>query len=172
MRFQLSKFVGFISVLCVATMVGLLFTSYLSAQEHSRVPGPQFELPENAKQCIRPTDFMRRNHMHLLGHKRNATMRQGIRTQDASLRACVECHAKQDDAGKSIPVNAQGQFCSSCHEYAAVKLDCFECHRTTPENLPTSSSSNLHPQINSKSSLFANKVSEFENLQLYINEAQ
>jgi hypothetical protein len=28
-------------------------------------------------------------------------------------------------------VLGQEGFCSSCHEYAAVKIDCFECH--TPQ---------------------------------------
>ena len=25
------------------------------------------------------------------------------------------------------------QFCASCHEYTAVKVDCFQCHASKPE---------------------------------------
>ena len=98
-----------------------------------RLPAPVLNLPTNVEGCIRPTEFMRRNHMNLLTHKRDQTVRQGIRTKDASLSACVDCHADKKADGSFIPVNAPGQFCSACHEYSAVKLDCFECHRTTPD---------------------------------------
>ena len=27
---------------------------------------------------------------------------------------------------------APGDFCLSCHSYAAVKIDCFECHSGKP----------------------------------------
>jgi hypothetical protein len=27
-------------------------------------------------------------------------------------------------------------FCQSCHTYAAVKLDCFECHTNKPQVKP------------------------------------
>ena len=37
------------------------------------------------------------------------------------------------DVPGAIPVNAPGQFCESCHTYAAVKMDCFECHATVPD---------------------------------------
>jgi hypothetical protein len=102
-------------------------------QSGERVSAPVINIPTNVESCIRPTEFMRRNHMHLLNHKRDKTVRQGIRTKDASLSACVDCHADKKADGSFIPVNAPGQFCSACHEYTAVKLDCFECHRTTPD---------------------------------------
>ncbi len=112
---------------------------------------------------------MRRNHMNLLKHKRDATMRQGIRTQDASLQGCVDCHAIRAADGIAIPVNAPGQFCSTCHQYTAVKLDCFECHRTTPE-LALNSTRLPDTPVHSKR-LAANDA-EVINLQKYLNEAQ
>lgn len=33
-----------------------------------------------------------------------------------------------------MPVNSPGQFCASCHRFAAVSLDCFQCHATTPDD--------------------------------------
>jgi len=85
---------------------------------------------------IQDTADMRRNHMEFLFHKRDQTLRQGIRTHGddvVSLSGCVACHAAKDDQDQYIPVNAEGQFCQTCHVRVAKKLDCFECHRTTPE---------------------------------------
>jgi predicted CXXCH cytochrome family protein len=82
---------------------------------------------------VRPKDFMRRNHMELIKHQRDLTVRQGIRATSDSLAACIACHVKHDAAGKPIPVNAEGQFCNRCHEYLAVQPDCFGCHSTVPE---------------------------------------
>ena len=84
--------------------------------------------------CVAPTEDMRRNHMEYLFHKRDKTMREGIRTPEFSMNECVSCHASKDDAGHYIPVTEKGQFCQACHERISQKLDCFQCHRTTPES--------------------------------------
>ena len=74
--------------------------------------------------------FMPRNHMKLLKHQRDDTMHGGIRTGKYSLKECVACHASQSNQS----VNAEaGNFCQSCHVYAAVKIDCFECHTNKPD---------------------------------------
>ncbi|PLX61249.1 MAG: hypothetical protein C0630_12465 [Sedimenticola selenatireducens] len=78
---------------------------------------------------------MRRNHMDYLKHDRRETVHKGIRNTQYSLAECVECHAEKDSAGAYKPVNADGQFCESCHSYVAVNLTCFQCHRKTPENM-------------------------------------
>ena len=70
--------------------------------------------------------------MSLLKHQRDVTVHQGVRKTPDSLAGCVECHANKDLAGKHLPVNAEGQFCSACHAFAAVQLDCFQCHTTVP----------------------------------------
>ena len=72
---------------------------------------------------------MRRNHMNLLKHQRDDTLRGGVRTGQHSLKACIGCHASQSTGS----VNAGStNFCQSCHAYAAVKIDCFECHASQP----------------------------------------
>lgn len=97
----------------------------------SQVPIP--DPPEGrGGKCVEDEEFMRRNHMSLILHKRNQTMRQGIRTTIHSLKECIGCHAQQRPDGSYIPVNDSGQFCQSCHSYTATKPDCFECHATTP----------------------------------------
>ncbi|MCP4182052.1 MAG: hypothetical protein GY761_01855 [Hyphomicrobiales bacterium] len=136
-------------------------------QSGERVPAPIINTPTNVEGCIRPTEFMRRNHMHLLTHKRDKTLRQGIRTKDASLSACVDCHADKKADGSFIPVNAPGQFCSVCHEYTAVKLDCFECHRTTPDlDLGTTQA------VNPQNKILVTGDTEIHKLLNYLNEVQ
>ena len=83
--------------------------------------------------CVAPTNVMRRNHMDFLQHGRDDTVIDGVRGLDYSLSECVDCHAATDVSGKSLPVDAEGQFCQECHGYVAVSPACFQCHRTTPD---------------------------------------
>ena len=82
---------------------------------------------ERGEACVAPTQEMRRDHMDMLLHQRDRTMREGLREPRFSLKGCVDCHASQ----KTGSVLGKDGFCSSCHEYAAVSIDCFECH--TPQ---------------------------------------
>ena len=97
-------------------------------QEHAsgksgRVPVPTVNVTQG-EQCVEPTDDMRRNHMTYIMHQRDKTMHQGIRTTKHSLKNCVDCHADP----KTNSVVGKDGFCSSCHQYAAVTIDCFSCH--------------------------------------------
>ncbi len=83
--------------------------------------------------CVAPTADMRRNHMDYLKHERIAVVRDGVRDNQYSIEDCVNCHASKDSQGQSLLVNAEGQFCESCHDYTAVNITCFQCHRKTPE---------------------------------------
>lgn len=83
--------------------------------------------------CVAPTEMMRKNHMDYLLHQRDLTVRNGVRTERYSLVGCVQCHVQKNDHGNFIAVDAPGQFCQSCHDFASVKLDCFECHATKPD---------------------------------------
>lgn len=94
------------------------------ARTHGAVPQPVIEMARGG-QCVADAAFMRRNHMKLLKHQRDDTLRGGVRTGLYSLKACIGCHASQTTGS----VNASSaNFCQSCHAYAAVKIDCFECH--------------------------------------------
>ncbi len=112
-------------------LIVLLLPLSAGAQE-SRVPGPVITQGKGEK-CVADTDYMRRYHMQELVHQRDRTVQDGVRTTRFSLNGCVACHAEKDAGGEFKPVNAPGQFCASCHEYAAVTIDCFECHATKPE---------------------------------------
>jgi hypothetical protein len=95
------------------------------AAEGGRTAKPVVEIANPGK-CVAPAEEMRRNHMEMLKHQRDRTMRSGIRGEPASLNACIECHASKK-TGSVLGSNEN--FCQSCHSYVAVKLDCFECHQ-------------------------------------------
>ena len=123
----------------VLAIGGLLTTSALRAGDGTTVvetvppavsgstPVP---VPAKGKgdQCVAPTDWMRRNHMTMLKHQRNTTVHDGDRTGRFSIKACVECHAVKGVDGKAVTVADPRHFCRTCHDYAAVSIDCFECH--------------------------------------------
>jgi len=102
--------------LAAALAAGLAFAAGRTAKPVVLVerPGP----------CVEATELMRRDHMKLLLHQRERTTREGIRTRPHSLAGCVDCHASR----KTGSVLGEQGFCQSCHAYAGVRLDCFECH--------------------------------------------
>jgi len=123
----------------------LILSSPVSADE----VGPVLKINRaNGDQCVKPTQDMRENHMEYLLHQRDETMNKGIRTEELSLKQCINCHANKDEQNKFIPVTAEGEFCQSCHQYASVKLDCFECHATKPRDIA------FHPIVSDKMNAF------------------
>ncbi|MEJ2035783.1 MAG: hypothetical protein P8X69_06795, partial [Maritimibacter sp.] len=38
-----------------------------------------------------------------------------------------------DDTGTPVTAEDPRHFCRVCHDYAAVEVDCFMCHRSTPD---------------------------------------
>ncbi len=85
--------------------------------------------------CVRDTAFMRENHMELLLNQRDETMRDGIRSKRESLKECVSCHAVAGADGLPVGFESPKHFCRACHDYTAVKIDCFECHAARPPPL-------------------------------------
>lgn len=108
-------------------MVALLPLAQASAGD---VPKPVIQKGEGDK-CVEDTDYMRRNHMKLLNHHRDKTMHDGIRTKQHSLKGCIDCHATPNASGQKT-VLGKDHFCQSCHTYAAVSVDCFQCHSSKP----------------------------------------
>jgi hypothetical protein len=92
-------------------------------------PLPAVPAAQAGTQCVEDSATMRREHMNFLRHQRDQTVHGGIRGAKYSLKDCVACHATT----KTGSVSAQaGDFCVACHGYAAVKIDCFECHTGQP----------------------------------------
>jgi cytochrome c553 len=78
-------------------------------------------------------EYMRKQHMEMMKHDRDATMYDGDREVKASLSECFECHTVKDDQGTPVTYSDEKHFCRTCHDFAAVKVDCFMCHRSTPD---------------------------------------
>jgi len=122
-------------------MTGLAVVATATEQERvantGRVPVPVIPMGQGDS-CVEDTDFMRRNHMNLLKHQRDETMHNGIRSKQHSLKECISCHAVNGPDAMPITVSSPDHFCRSCHDYAAVKIDCFQCHasRPDPEDMP------------------------------------
>jgi [DsrC]-trisulfide reductase subunit J len=82
--------------------------------------------------CVADTEWMRRNHPAVLMHQRAATVHDGIRAQRFSLKGCINCHAVKGAEGQPVTFASPRHFCRTCHDYAAVQIDCFECHASRP----------------------------------------
>lgn len=111
--------------LLVATLV------LLAAPALAEVPLPV--VPQASGQCLDTPDAMRRNHMDMLRHTRDDTMRQGVRVASKGLKDCVTCHAVKGADDKPVTIADPQHFCRSCHAYVGVKPDCFQCHSSVPE---------------------------------------
>jgi hypothetical protein len=100
----------------------------------SNADAPLIEVVEPEGMCVEPTDVMRKNHMEFILHQRDETVHEGIRTSKHSLKQCISCHAVKNDQGEYVHVDDSKHFCVTCHEYAAVNIDCFQCHADTPRS--------------------------------------
>ncbi len=89
--------------------------------------GPALESARSGP-CVEDPKVMRRSHMDFMKHDRDDTVRKGMRAIKHSLAACVDCHASRSD-GRVL--GSDRHFCQGCHAYAAVKVDCFDCHAST-----------------------------------------
>lgn len=124
MRINLLR-IGFLAL----AMLG--FSSLASAGEGLFSPA---DLPKAKQayspdsQCVEPVEVMRRWHMEFIRHQRDKTMHQGIRTSKHSLVGCIDCHVSP-----GADIHSKEHFCTACHSYAAVRVDCFQCHAATPQ---------------------------------------
>ncbi len=126
-------------------LIGVLLTVAFAAaawatqaNKPARVPLPAVQTQPGEK-CVEPTDVMRRDHMKFILHQRDETVHRGIRTVKHSFKNCVNCHADP----RTNSVLGKDGFCQSCHTYAAVKIDCFDCHAATPEKDKAAAASRL-----------------------------
>ncbi len=99
----------------------------------SDAAGPEIPRGKGDK-CVADTDFMRRNHPDLLNHQRDDTVRLGRRKGKFSLRECVACHAVPGPRKIPVKYSDPKHFCRVCHDYTAVRIDCFDCHASRPES--------------------------------------
>ncbi len=108
-----------------AVIALLLAVANTSAFAEDLVPHPPKGKGEH---CVAPTEFMRRNHMSMMKHQRDETVHEGVRGKPFSLAGCMDCHAVKGADGQPVAYADSRHFCRSCHDFAAVSIDCFECH--------------------------------------------
>ena len=124
-----------IKLFTAATLAAVFLSSSISSasadeKKSGRVPTPAFKInTDKGDKCVEPEAVMLRDHMKFILHQRDKTVHDGVRTAKYSLKNCVDCHA---DAKTGSVLGKEG-FCSSCHVYASVKIDCFECHSALRE---------------------------------------
>ena len=136
------------STLLLASLLGLLPVGLVGAADQSTsafgeisIPSPS--KPVNAENCVEPVEIMRRDHMKFLMHQRDATVQKGERDNKYSLVGCMDCHNPAGTQEKVVRYEDPEHFCSSCHQYTSVKIDCFECH--ADRGLTSSEQSRLAP---------------------------
>src|SRR5512139_35811 len=121
-------------LLLVSAVLALTLSVPAAAGDSGSAIKPNVPKAVKGDKCVEDTSVMRREHMDMLKHQRDKTMREGIRTKKYSLKECINCHVPAEEetaAGKSS--ESKGHFCMNCHAFAGVKIDCFECHNTRPE---------------------------------------
>lgn len=127
-----------------ALLAGLVFFALSGC---GKVEPPPASLLAEARgdQCVEPTDVMRRDHMKILMHERDEAKRYGRRNPDHSFVGCVDCHVSPT-ANREDPST---HFCMACHEFNAVRMDCFQCHTDRPSDAVASPhrSVDLHESI-------------------------
>jgi hypothetical protein len=114
--------------LCLATLFG-------AGRVAAETPVPQPSRGQGER-CVEDVDVMRREHMHMLKHQRDETMHKGVRAPQHSLKGCIACHAVAGGDGMPVSYSDPKHFCRTCHTYAAVAPDCFECHASRPPMTP------------------------------------
>ena len=96
-------------------------------------PAPELVLTDKAKaakECVRSTDYMTREHMKVLDLWRHTVVRNAERiyvnpsgkeyTMSLS-NTCLDCHSNKTE------------FCDRCHDYASVRPYCWDCHIDNPK---------------------------------------
>jgi hypothetical protein len=116
-------------ILVSGLLLGIVMPGYAGDSLLPEVPAAQARYSD-AQGCVEPTADMRKNHMKYILHQRDETMHQGVRTKQYSLVECINCHVS--DAPDAPRVSSEEHFCNSCHSYAAVSIDCFQCHADRP----------------------------------------
>ena len=133
---------SWLKTVALAALVAL--SPLATAAGSAGVPEPVIQKGKG-DQCVEPTEYMRKNHMKVLNQHRDKTVHEGIRTKQHSLKNCIECHATPNEKGERS-VLGKDNFCQSCHTYAAVKVDCFQCHSSKPAG-----DGAMHPIVSAQS---------------------
>jgi len=123
--------VSLILVVLLVVLAGLYGVLDASGEEGGAegVPMPVIARGQGDN-CVDDPEFLRRYHMTVLQRQHDESQLTGLPGEKYSLKECVVCHAVKDSDGRIVTADSPEHFCRSCHDYAAVKIDCFDCHRS------------------------------------------
>lgn len=131
MREFLAK--NYIYILLLITIIFCIIgISIVFADSSANIPPPKQKYSEETV-CVEPVEIMRKNHFEFMLEHRDDTVIDGIRTKKHSLNECIDCHITANAQGEFARYAEDTHFCASCHQYAAVNIDCFQCHADRPE---------------------------------------
>ncbi|RDH81084.1 MAG: hypothetical protein DIZ80_13275 [endosymbiont of Galathealinum brachiosum] len=117
------------TLITIAGLVVLATSAFAFAGEKPSF-APKVPHPTNGTtECVQPEDEMKKNHMNYILHQRDETMHNGIRTETYSLKKCINCHVPENSTAR---FGDDKHFCSSCHNFTGVSIDCFQCHMDRP----------------------------------------
>lgn len=118
---------GLVLLICMLLFSGISIAENLDFPDESVIPPPK------GNQCVEDPEWMRVHHFQTILDHRDKTVIQGIRTKKHSLKNCIDCHITANTKGIYARYSDTKQhFCASCHEFTAVKIDCFMCHADRP----------------------------------------
>lgn len=124
-------------------VVMLAFLNNVAQSDDSTSYLPSIPKAE-AGTCVADPEVIRKNHMIFLKHDRDLRVQKGNSDIEYSLKECVACHVVRDDIGSPVSYESPQHFCRSCHDYVAVKIDCFSCHNSKPDGDAIQSLPNPH----------------------------
>lgn len=131
MRTLLEKYFSYL-LLVINLALCVIGISIVFADSPTDIPPPKQQYSKETV-CVEPVEIMRKQHFEFMLEHRDDTVIDGIRTKKHSLNECIDCHITADTQGKFARYSEDTHFCASCHQYAAVKIDCFQCHADRPE---------------------------------------
>jgi hypothetical protein len=118
--------VGLIIFVVFVTLPFIISGEKAKMKPEPKIDTPEImKLPEAERKCVESKDFMKAEHMKLLNQWRDWVVREGNgtyvnaegKTFLMSLqKTCMKCHSNKS------------KFCDECHNYAAVKPYCWDCH--------------------------------------------
>lgn len=113
------------------------FPFWYNLGKASSVPEPKLsEKAKAAKECVRPKEIMKQEHMQILDLWRDTVVRDANRVYKSGSgkmfnmslssgeESCMGCH------------ESKTEFCDKCHIYASVAPYCWTCHVAPKEKNP------------------------------------
>ena len=112
---------------------GIIVAFPLWYNKGKNAPAPELILTQKAKaakNCVKDTDYMKKEHMQLLDIWRTKVVRNGMRIYEnengkkyvmSLTNTCLDCHSNKTE------------FCDRCHNYASVTPYCWDCHIDNPK---------------------------------------